>query len=354
MTIRRTELAVALLAVIGISGCGGETTPTSANNTGGAESATAATDNSPSAPLVATARDGRTKWIGDIPYDVWYERPLDTFRDTTPIAGAPITPTAPTADTTPGPTPDEPVAPVGGGDNAGAIVWSETAPIEILLSEVKELRNRLNTDLQTVATYNRSIDEISLDGMMLLAMAAVIEQHDEAAPWQANAKYVRDLAYEVYVNAEGSGRAPFQATQTPFESIVTILDGGSPPEIEADDKPPFGDTVDRSVMMTRIEESMSHLKSNVNTPTRMKEEAESATREATVMKAIAGIMMDGAFDYADQPEYQQYVREFLDGNAAMVQAIEADDFAAFETARNRVQSSCDPCHRKYRTGDSDF
>ncbi len=59
---------------------------------------------------------------------------------------------------------------------------------------------------------------------------------------------------------------------------------------------------------------------------------------------------------SDQPDYRAFVQEFVDANREMIAASapEASDFSSFQAGRNVVQSSCNPCHLKYKSCDSDF
>lgn len=333
-------------------GCGKtETPPPTAAPAAPGESA-------PPSAAATAARDARTKWVGDIPYDVFYDRPLEVYQ-----AGAPAAAPAESV-VAPQPAADEPQAeatPVESppGSEASAtspavpVDWGAIAPIDLLQAETKEIRTRLAANLQTVATFNANTEGIETDGSILALIAAIIERHPQDLNWKDRAPHVRKLAYDIYLNATGKGRGPFLATKEPFEKIVGIWDGGPAPETAAAAPAPLSEVGDRAKVMQRIESSFNWLRSDINTPTRMKEESERVIRETTVLAALGTALGEDGFDGADQEGYVALLQQFIAGQRAMTDAAKGDDFARFEQARDSVQKSCDACHQEYRTGSTD-
>lgn len=351
-------------------GCGGG----SAKSTAGAKpegaaeaapprtkAATQAEDKSGGQPrTTVSTRDPRTKWINDIPYDVFFDRPLEVASDSTSLATASTIGTVqrPTVTESPAPTADrtKPVEPSAAAGAAGTADWGQLAAIEVLVEETKQIRIRLTTNLQTVAVYNRNIEPIAIDGGVLAALAGVIAQHPGEASWKGKAKFVRELANQVYTSAEGTGSKPFEATKLPFEQLSEVLDGGPAPDIKAEDKVPPSEFADRSAVMKRFRGTFDWLKAEVNTETRLKESAERVLRETTVLATLATVLSDKSYDYAEEDEYQGFIKQFVEANLGMAAAAKPDNlnFADFEAARARVQGTCGACHGKYVGSDAAF
>lgn len=359
-----TPLFVAV--VILLSGCGGNDTPAESSEaadgsgeTGNSsvEPAVAAADPTPGNTAVAI-NDPRTRWINDIPYDAFFDRPLDVVRDQTAVTTTTQTPVAPTVTdggTEPATTDTEPMPAVASSEESG-VDWGELVSVELLNEEVTDVRNRLTTNLQTLAAYNRSWSEIALDGHTLAALAAAIEAHPDSVPWKENAKYVRDLAYEIYISADGTGRDAYDPTQVSFENIVTILNGGPPPDMEADDLTSFADVVDRGMLMQQFEKTFNWLKADINTETRLEEDADRVAREASTLIAFGTIIQDPGYDFTNEPDYKSFAQSFVDGGREMLAASNSElkDYAGFQSGRNAVQNSCGVCHQKYQGNDGGF
>lgn len=356
------QTAAALcLALLILPGCGPAPAPDPAPTSAPpAETSTPAAPAGQTTPSPDQGDESKTKWVGDIPYDVFYDQPLVVAADSSTLAPSISTSDAsvaaadmapPTrADPTPAPSAAAPTQPSAG---AGPD-WPQLVKAEVLNEAVTRIRNRLTTNLNTLATYNRNIDAIVTDGASLAALAAVAEVHPEAVSWKDKAKYVRDLGYEIYQNAGGTGREPYDATKLPFEQIVAILNGGPPPDIEAADSVPFADVADRTEMMKRIKKSFDFLRAEINTESRFKESPEDIIREASVLAGFGGVLSHESYDSADQEMYQQFIRDFMQANIEVKKATEADNFASFEAARNRIQQACDKCHGEYAFGSDSF
>lgn len=261
-------------------------------------------------------------------------------------AQATLSTPAPTSESSP---PSPGTAPEAGG---GRTDWGKVIPLDLALEAVKIARTEMNASLQTVPKYNAGLVTIQQNAALMGMLAIVIAEHPEAANWKAKAKYVRDLCYEIQGKATEKGGAAKQATSDLFEQITTILDGGSPPEKESKDAVPYVEVADRAEMMKIIDKTMTHLKSNIGDAKRMKEQTNEVTRDLSVLRALGVMMGDASYDAADNPEYQAFTKAFIDGAAFGVEAVKTDKFDEFQTALNRLNTSCNDCHPKFRSQDS--
>lgn len=350
-----------MLAVL--AGCsGGEAPPVAAEPSSAGSSEAPAPSPAAAGSQVDPDRP-ETRWIGNIPYDVFFDQPLTVATDTTPIGN---NSSAALASAAPGVAPPEnpapatapfsspPAAPAGSSTAAAAVDWPEILPMAALVEEVKLLRTRLTANLNTVATFNKSTPAISLDGAVLTALAAIAIQHPEEVSWKSRAPAIRDLSYKIYENADGSGREPFAKAKEPFELAMTLLDGGNPPEGSSEEEVPFGEVVYVADLMKRIEASFNFLKSNINTEARLKEDPVTVERELRILAALGTIIRDPSYDSADEEEYQKLAVQLADGALAGTIAAKTGSFAEFQSALNRAQTSCAECHSKYRGSSSGF
>ena len=301
---------------------------------------------------VVDAAHPETKWIGTIPYDVFYDQPLTVASDTTPVNGG-TTPAPEIVKTSPADGPSgEPAPTTPAGTSAGEKTdWAKVIPLEVALEAVKVARTEMNANLVGIPKYNAGMETIRMNAALMGMLAVVVSEHSEAANWKEKAKYIRDLNYEILGKATEKGSGPFKATQELFEQITGILDGGKPPEKPADDFKPYVESVDRADMMKYIDKTMNDLKSNIGDPKRMKEQAEPVNRQLAVMAAMGTMMLDASYEHADNPEYVGFTKAFIDGAQAGVEAVKAEKFQDFQGALNKLNTSCGDCHPKFRGAD---
>ncbi|MEZ6058135.1 MAG: hypothetical protein R3C01_15665 [Planctomycetaceae bacterium] len=365
-----------LLSLASLVGCGRGSTPTPSTEPTQATASAGSTAFAPAtgagmvpgtnveaAPMMSTAASS-TKWIGGIPYDVFYDAPLTVASNAaslgpaaTPGSGGPMAEAVASAGTaTTPPQTGTPMTtttpePMGAG---GAIDWNAVAPIEMVVEEVKQLRIRLTGHLGTVATYNKGKEDISQDANVLAAIAGVVEVHPGEVSWKEKAKFLRDLSYDMYMAADGTGSKPFNATQAPFEQIEVLLNGGSAPDKDSMEKVPFADVADRTQLMYRIRKTFDNLKSNINTEARLTSEADMVQREFAVLALIGQVISDKSYEYSESPEYRGFAKTFTDAAISGRQAAEAKNFTVYMEAIATIQKTCADCHGKFAFGDGGF
>ena len=294
-----------------------------------------------------------TKWIGTIPYDVFYDQPLVVASDATPVGGAPTGVSPAPGDVAmvkpaEGPT-TPPEAPAEAGSKTD---WGKVMPLELAIEAVKVARSELNASLQGIPKFNMGLESIRMNSALIGMLAVIVAEHPEAANWKDKAKFIRDLCYKIQGTATEKGSGPHKATQELFEQITGILDGGKPPTMDSADSVPYSETADRADMMKIIDKTMNDLKSNIGDAKRMKDQGGEVTRQLSVMHALGVMMGDLSYDQADNPEYQGYTKNFIDGAAAGVEAVKSDKFEDFQGALSKMNTSCSECHPKFRGGDS--
>ena len=306
--------------------------------------------------LVRTDADGR-QWIEDIPLDVWHDDPLETYGSNSQIAAAepvrpptigeqPVTPTpgdsaAPSAEP---PGPGESPAPAGTD-------WSELIAAPVLDAEAKSLRNQLTSALQTVATYNNNLQAIQWDGATLCAVAGIGIEHPEALSWKDKAPQIRDLAQKIEEAAQERGRDSFEATQVPFEQMISVFSGNVPAGLEpSEPSVPFAESASRGGLMRRMQESFDWLSKNINSADRLTDAGnkDQLILETSILAALTKVVSLDGYASAEEPDYAQEAQALLQDALDARSAAQAGSYDAFREAVDRMETRCNTCHGTYR------
>lgn len=306
-----------------------------------------------------------SKWIGNIPYDVFFDQPLVVATDTRPVGNPAAVPAPPGPPGNPEPEqvasvpPVNPV-PMSSGNvpatppSSSARDWRDILPMAQLVEEVKLLRTRLGENLNTVATYNKSFKAIANDAAVLAALAAVVTEHPEAVSWKTRAPDIRDVAREIVGDSTGTGREKFVKCRDALDRLFTLLDGGTPPAQPAPATLPLAEVAQVADLMQRIESSFTSLKANVRAPGDFKNDGAKIDRETRLLLALGTLIADSSYDSADQLTYQQQASKLATGLREALTAARSNDVDAYQSALGRVQTSCAECHREYRSSNSGF
>lgn len=356
-----------LTCVLGLAGCGnrsGTANGTAASTNAATAPSTTATGSEAPAPSGTGGASGSAatpvKTVGGIPYDVYFDNPLEIAANNTqlggPVGTSPDSANAVPAKETMGngsppssgtPTPENPAAnPSSGGAN-----WLTAVSTDQLQVETKKIRNYLTAAYTNVGTYNGRYKEIQMQGAVLAAIASVVHDVGEGINWKANAPYVRDLSHQMTEAANAIGKPAFEKSQVSFERLAAIFGGSIPPGVE---KPaetrPLSEVADRGGLMRRTQLAADYLGKNITNATVFAKEQEQIEQEAAILALLGRVFSQEGYSNADEAEYQKFARRFIDGADAVARAAKEKNFEAYQTGLNLVQKSCVECHADYRNG----
>lgn len=336
-----------------LAGCGPAPTPPAADAAKPTKKPAASTTEEPStAPGgMRTDAEGR-KWVGDIPYDVFFDDPLAVVANSTTVGPAPMNGTPTPAETpapTPEPMPTDPAPAAPTGSSAGD--WKSIISMEQITEETKRIRQQLTAALQSVSTYNGNVDNLKMNGSVVAALASIAPLHTEDVTWKKNAHILRAYGEQLFASAEGLGKEPYTRSQNAAEAIDAVLSGNVPGD--AGDPPvtkPYGEAINRRGVMFRMRDAADWMKSNVDTEAVFEKEQERIRLEAAVLAALVKIIADPSYESAEEEDYAKPARDVLEAAVEVQAAVEEKAFPKFQGAMNKIKKACDACHQNYGTG----
>ncbi|MDZ4686542.1 MAG: hypothetical protein SH850_15845 [Planctomycetaceae bacterium] len=348
--------AARLIPVLGLAFCLGCGDAKTAAKTAGGGGQAATTSPKPQAvdgdaePTTKTSSgkhvridaDGR-KWIGDIPYDVFFDDPLAVVSNAATVptmspGGTP--PVAPQTPSTPSPT-----TPAG-----GVADWKSMISMDQLVDETKRVRNHLTSSLQSQGTYNGNYKELQVDGAVMAAIAGIVAQHPDDVSWKPNARYVKDYGHKLFEASKALGREPYEQSQTSAEGLAAVLSGNLPADAGDPADKPFGEVAHRAGVMKRIEKASEWMRSNIDSETVFKKEKDQILTEATLLAVLGKVVSDPSYESADEDDYKGFAQRLIDGGRDAVTATQEQAYPKFQEAINKITKACADCHANYGNG----
>ncbi len=342
-------LGLVLATAWSLPGCGdGEPVTSPGKGNGGARQPVAG-DGKAGTPVGAqpvVRVIGGKRWIGDVPRDIYFEDPLSVAADRRPVGntvadGTPMPDPAGTKDngTDKSTKPEKPTATASAGD------WKSVIGIEPLKSEVKAIRNSLTGHLQNVGKFNSGLAAIPSDGATLAVLAGVAAAHPGEVSWKKDAKFVRDLAGTMFTEKLARGRKSFDQVKAPFETIIEILDGGSPAELpDSKDQTTFSDVADFGHLMQRMDRGFKWIQGNARDEESYKEHAAKVRHEAAVMGVLARVIKEEGYGWADDEDFIKHADTMLDACLAVEKAVSSEMFTDYDKAIGKIDQLCTQCH----------
>lgn len=357
--VYRSAILASLTALcVSMSGCGGSTEGvakgTGAPRGNGAKSEPTDSKPSKAAGSKSATAAGGPKMVGDIPYDVFFDKPLaiaaNTQTGTAPATAAAANDTSKNTAATETPaSAKEPPKADSGGPSLKDIIDKDS-----LATEVKNVRNYLAGKTASVSTYNSSLLEIAPEAATLAVLAVAVSKHPDEFTWKKNAKYVRDLAWkigEITLSKDGKTKNSFDEVSDSFAKIDDILKGTEPvglPDAEADKA--FGDAVGGNLVaiMKRIKKSEEVLKANVSSEAGLKKEAEKAAQEGALLAFLGSILTAPGFGWDGDAEFASFAKPLVEGGKQINEAAKSGNFALYGEGITKVSKSCNDCHPKFK------
>ena len=285
------------------------------------------------------------KFVNQIPFDVFFENPLELVNSNKNSVAAPQTLIGKSNEPKPPITESTPPAKVG------RILWHELLTMEELQSEIKSIRNSLTKSMSNPGSYNANFKTIAIDGAEFAALAGIVQEHTEPISWKDKAQYVRDFGAQLNQSAIGLGKDNFDKTRSAFQKLTSVLDGSIPPDAgEIPETRPFHEAASRKGLMKRIEKAKDWLKQDVNSEAKFKSMASQVRHEAAVISALATVITTAGYEYTEDVDYQQHARSLIEGAQEASSASQDEVYDRFKQAVDKVNKSCTDCHATYGNG----
>lgn len=352
-TMRSPWRVLPALLLIGaipcVSGCGGSE-KTSASEDKGTEVKSAGVGAPPADDRDAEVRKDSTgrKWYGEIPYDVWIAEPTAVAANNTPVGGGPTTPGDGGPMVDPSPTAPDPMPMASGG--GGNDDWGRIIPADVVAAEVKDVQNRLNKAMTSVAQYNQ--EHLALPPYLhsMAAMAAIGAEHPGDIRWKENAPLIRDLVGRI--TAQGTpmtGARGKKAMEEHYLPLVDVFAGSPPAGLEPASDVLYSDVAEMGELMKRLDIAfLKRLAVEVGGEEALAEKKDLVRHEASVIAALGKVITLEGYGYLDDNDFKTHARGIIDGGIQMVEAAEEGDFAKFDAAKTLIDKSCNDCHRTYK------
>ena len=297
-------------------------------------------------PTVVRTNSQERKFVNKIPYDVFFDNPLQLIANTQENAKSPVSTELPTSASKAVSTPAD-----AGQTGTDEIPWQTLLPDDELQIEVKTLRNRLANALTNQSQYRQNLKGIAIDGTELAALAIIAQGQNSSLSWKENSQYVREFSTQISLAAAGLSKEHFDKTKSAFHRLTSVLDGAIP--ADSGDVPvnrPLHEAASRKGLMKRIEKAKDWLRQDVNSENKFKTQSAQVQHEAAIIAALATMISKKGYDYTLEDDYQRFARELNEGAREAANASTNDSFEKFKFAIDKINKSCTDCHGTYGNG----
>lgn len=186
---------------------------------------------------------------------------------------------------------------------------------------------------------------------VVAALFNVIAQFDGEVRWKKDAAALRALFGRAGMNCKVGTDNSFKEAQLRSQDLAELVRGGNVELPKVDPDLRWADIVNRPPLMVRLEQAQdARLKVWLANAGEFNNNKDAVRHEAQVIAALAHIIQDPSFEYADDDTYLEYAVEVEKQAREIAEAAQNSDYQRASAAYGALYKACTTCHEGYRTG----
>lgn len=240
-----------------------------------------------------------------------------------------------------------------GSAGGGGFAWSKLVAPATLEDEIKSLVTPTAEATKTPSTFKGGGNKTArINYSVIAALFGVAAQYDGDVRWKSDAVGLRALYARVAANCKVGTDNSFKEAKSRSDDLSELVRGNKIelPKAEAEAK--WLEVTNRAPLMSRmgVEGYNPRLKSWTADKGEFSKNKEAIIKEAQILAAIAHIIQDESYEYADDETYLGLAKQLEDQSVEVAEAAKADDLARAQSAVGQVNQACSACHEGYRSG----
>lgn len=221
------------------------------------------------------------------------------------------------------------------------------------------LEDEIKAHVQPTAEATRTPSEFKGGGnrpcrtsfSVVAALFNVIAQFDGEVRWKKEAAALRSLFGRAGMNCKVGTDNSFKEAQLRSQDLAELVRGGNIELPKVDPDLRWADIVNRPPLMVRLEQAQdARLKVWLANAGEFSKNKDAVFHEAQIIAALAHIIQDPSFEYADDDTYLGYAVEIEKQAREIAEAAQANDYQRASAAYGALYKACTTCHEGYRTG----
>jgi soluble cytochrome b562 len=251
------------------------------------------------------------------------------------------------------PTPGAAPASVAGGEPSPAPSgggWSAIISATTLEDEIKTQRSQADRTITTPSDFaGNGYKAVRRDFSIVAMVFAIIAEYDDEVRWKKDAAAQRDAFARTAANAKVGTTGVYNEAKLRKQDLTDLISGQSPAAKEAEPNVKWGELINRSPLMQRLDASRDEkIGPWTASAADFNANQEMLLHEAQIFAAIGEVLKKEGMADASDTEYQEMCDILIAGARDLAQAAKEKNHDAASKAASVVSTSCDKCHELYR------
>lgn len=237
------------------------------------------------------------------------------------------------------------------GENAGGgSGWSALVTATTLEDEIKAQKIQADKNITTPSDFAGNGYKNARRDFSIVAMTfAVISEYDGDVRWKKEAPSQRDAFARTAANAKVGTTGVYNEAKLRKQDLADLIGGQSVEVKDADPAAKWGELVNRSPLMQRLDASLdSKIKAWTASAGEFNDNLESLQHEAQMFAVIGEVLKKEGMEDGDDEEYRKFADMLISGGSELAKACKEKNLEAAGKAASTISVSCDKCHESYR------
>ncbi len=239
----------------------------------------------------------------------------------------------------------------GGGESQGAGGgWKAIISPETLEAEVKSSVLAVGEPVQSKGKFNTGHRAVETIYSTLAVVFGIIANYDGDVRFKEKAAGMRDAIAKSGSNCKVNSDGAFNEAKLRLQDLQELVRGGnvSVPD-GAEPTVPFKNLAHRPTLMKRMKEALrDKLAPMTSSAGEFKSNKDKVLHEAELLAALAKVIQDPSYDFADDEGYLGFAKELQKQSREAVEAVKLDSAQRAQAAIGAAGKACDNCHGDFR------
>jgi hypothetical protein len=231
--------------------------------------------------------------------------------------------------------------------------WSSLISASTIEDEVKAQTSPLAKATKTPIAFKGGGNHPARMHFTELAMLfGIIDQYDGEVRWKKDAGGLREIFRRAGVNCKVVTDNSFKAAHQRSDDLAQLISGAKIELPIAVPDAKWAEIANRPPLMTRMgrEGYSARIQVWTSDTREFSKNRNALLREAQIVAAIARVIQDPSYEFADDDTYLGYAQDLETQALQIVEAVKDDSRVSAQSAAGQVNKACTACHVNYRNG----
>ena len=227
--------------------------------------------------------------------------------------------------------------------------WTDVISTNTISDEVTRLHKQLESNTSTAEKFSQGGFLQARQQLTELAMLlAIVQRRDDPTDWKQAAPHLQQQFSRAAGVCKVNTPQVFKVVKEATDSLQSLLQDEDLPNKQVKKDVPWAEIVERSPLMSRMEQWHDALHKNLADKTAFENNREQIKQDAELIATVATVLRQPTMEDASDAEYAAHTKNLSRHASLLARVVDRGDFMAAKVAGRLLVKNCANCHENYR------